>query len=58
MLATDQILKYRIFLKICVESNIINTPKYRKPTMCKFSYIQDILNGFILDGIVADYKAA
>ena len=24
--------------------------------MCKFSSIQDILNGFILDGTVADYK--
>ena len=26
--------------------------------MCKFSSIQDVLNGFILDGIVANYKAA
>ena len=25
--------------------------------MCKFSSIQDVLNGFILDGIVGDYKA-
>ena len=25
--------------------------------MCKFSSIQDVLNGFILDGTVADYKA-
>lgn len=40
------------------EFNIKNTPKYRKPAMCKFSSIQDVLNGFILDGIVADYKAA
>ena len=39
------------------EFNIKNTPKYRKPAMCKFSSIQDILNGFILDGTVSDYKA-
>ena len=32
------------------EFNIKNTPKYRKPAMCKFSSIQDVLNGFILDG--------
>ena len=25
--------------------------------MCKFSSVQDVLNGFILDGIVDDYKA-
>ena len=39
------------------EFNIKDTPKYRKPAMCKFSSVQDIFNGFILDGIVADYKA-
>ena len=26
--------------------------------MCKFSSLQDVLNGFILDGIVSDYKVA
>ena len=40
------------------EFNINNTPKYRKPAMCKFSSMQDVLNGFILDGIVDNYKAA
>ena len=40
------------------EFNIKNTLKYRKPAMCKFSSIQDVLNGFVLDGMVADYKAA
>lgn len=40
------------------EFNIKNTPRYRKPAMCKFSSIQDVLNGFILDGIVDNYKAA
>ena len=40
------------------EFNIINTPQYTKPAMCKFSSVQDVLNGFILDGIVDDYKAA
>ncbi|WP_407380141.1 transposase [Methanobrevibacter sp.] len=40
------------------EFNIKDTPKYRKPAMCKFSSVQDVLNGFILEGIVADYKAA
>lgn len=40
------------------EFNIKDTPKYRKPAMCKFSSVQDVLNGFILDGIVDDYKAA
>ena len=40
------------------EFNVKNTPLYDKPAMCKFSSIQDVLNGFILDGIVGDYKAA
>lgn len=40
------------------EFNIKNTPKYTKPAMCKFSSVQDVLNGFILDGIVDNYKAA
>ncbi len=40
------------------EFNIKDTPKYRKPAMCKFSSVQDVLNGFIIDGIVNDYKAA
>lgn len=40
------------------EFNIKDTPIYRKPAMCKFSSVQDVLNGFILDGIVDDYKAA
>ena len=40
------------------EFNIKNSPKYKKPAMCKFSSIQDVLNGFILDGIVDNYKAA
>ena len=45
------------FSETRAEFNIKNTPKYRKPAMCKFSSIQDVLNGFILDGTVADYKA-
>lgn len=40
------------------EFNIKDTSNYRKPAMCKFSSIQDVLNGFILDGLVDDYKAA
>ena len=28
---------------------------YRKPAMAKFSSIMDVLNGFILDGIIGDY---
>ena len=45
------------FPKTRVEFNIKNTSKYNKPAMCKFSSVQDVLNGFILDGIVGDYKA-
>ena len=40
------------------EFNIKDTSNYRKPAMYKFSSIQDVLNEFILDGIVDDYKAA
>ena len=58
VLVMDRILKYPIFPETRAEFNIKNTPKYRKPAMCKFSSIQDVLNGFILDGIVANYKAA
>ena len=38
------------------EFNIHNTPKYTKPCMGKFSSIQDVLNGFMLDGILGNYK--
>ena len=37
--------------------NIHSTPKYTKPCMGKFSSVQDVNNGFILDGILDDYKA-
>ena len=29
---------------------------YRKPCMGKFSSVQDVLNGFLLDGTLDDYK--
>ena len=40
------------------EFGIKDTPKYRKPAMAKFSSIMDLLNGFILDGIIGNYKQA
>lgn len=46
------------FSETRAEFKIEDTPKYRKPAMCKFSSVQDVLNGFILDGIVDNYKAA
>ena len=36
--------------------NIHSTPNYRKPCMGKFSSVQDVLNGFLLDGTLDDYK--
>ena len=44
------------FPEVRDEFNIHNTLKYRKPCMGKFSSIQDVLNGFILDGILGNYK--
>lgn len=40
------------------EFGIKDTLKYRKPAMAKFSSIMDLLNGFILDGIIGNYKQA
>ena len=36
--------------------NIHSTPSYTKHYMGKFSSLQDVNNGFILDGILGDYK--
>lgn len=46
------------FDEVRKEFKIKNTPKYRKPARAKFSSIMDLLNGFILDGIIGDYKQA
>lgn len=46
------------FEEVRVEFGIKNTPKYRKPAITKFSSIMDLLNGFILDGIIENYKQA
>ena len=40
------------------EFQIKDTEKYRKPAQAKFSSIMDLLNGFILDGIIGNYKQA
>ena len=44
------------FPEVRQEFNIINTQKYTKPCMGKFSSLQDVLNGFMLDGILGNYK--
>ena len=44
------------FPNIREEFNIVNTLKYTKPCMGKLSSLQDVLNGFILDGILGNYK--
>ena len=46
------------FEEVRKEFKIKDTPKYRKPARAKFSSIMDLLNGFILDGIIGDYKQA
>ena len=46
------------FEEVRSEFGIKNTPKYRKPAIAKFSSIMDLLNGFILDGIIGNYKQA
>ena len=46
------------FEEVRAEFGIKNTPKYRKPAITKFSSIMDLLNGFILDGIIENYKQA
>ena len=40
------------FEEVRRDFGIKDTPKYRKPAMAKFSSIMDLLNGFILDGII------
>ena len=44
------------FPQVREEFNIHNTPRYTKPCMGKLSSIQDVLNGFLLDGILGNYK--
>ena len=44
------------FLEVREEFGIINTPKYTKPCMGKFSALMDVTNGFLLDGIIGNYK--
>ena len=46
------------FEEVRKEFQIKNTEKYRKPAQAKFSSIMDLLNGFILDGIIGNYKQA
>ena len=44
------------FPEIRQEFNVKNTLKYTKPCMGKLSSLQDVLNGFLLDGILGNYK--
>ncbi|MBQ8017370.1 MAG: IS4 family transposase [Methanobrevibacter sp.] len=46
------------FEEVRKEFQIKDTEKYRKPAQAKFSSIMDLLNGFILDGIIGNYKQA
>lgn len=46
------------FEEVRNDFGIKDTPKYRKPAIAKFSSIMDLLNGFILDGIMGNYKQA
>ena len=46
------------FEEVRRDFGIKDTPKYRKPAIAKFSSIMDLLNGFILDGIIGNYKQA
>ena len=46
------------FEEVRKEFQIKNTEKYRKPAQAKFSSIMDLLNGFILDRIIGNYKQA
>ena len=44
------------FEEVRNEFGIKDTDKYRKPANAKFSSIMDLLNGFILDGILGNYR--
>ena len=46
------------FEEVRNEFQIKDTEKYRKPAQAKFSSIMDLLNGFILDGIIGNFKQA
>lgn len=49
-------MKLPDYPEIREEFNVNNTLKYTKPCMGKLSSLQDVLNGFILDGILGNYK--
>ena len=44
------------FEEVRAEFGIKNIPKYRKPAIAKFLSIMNLLNGFILDEIIENYK--
>ena len=44
------------FEEVRKEFGIKDSKKYRKPANAKFSSIMDLLNGFILDWILGNYK--
>ena len=46
------------FEEVRKEFQIKDTEKYRKPAQAKFSSIMDLLNGFLLDGTIGNYKQA
>lgn len=46
------------FEEIRKEFQIKDTEKYRKPAQAKISSIMDLLNEFILKGIIENYKQA
>lgn len=49
-------MKLPDFPEVREEFNIKNTLKYTKPCMGKLSSLHDVLNGFMLDGILGNYK--
>ena len=55
---TDLILKFQILKKFERNSKSKTQKNTEKPTQAKFSSILDLLNGFILDGIIGNYKQA
>ena len=49
-------MKLPDFPEVRESFKVTNTPKYTKPCMGKFSSLQDVLNGFLLDGMLGNYK--
>lgn len=58
LVVMDLILKFQILKKFERNSKSKTQKNTENPAQAKFSSIMNLLNGFVLDGIIGNYKQA